>query len=217
MAEDVHSARRRGDEGFEYFRESRVSAWLFGSKQAALIWLVARVYLGYEWLASGWPKLFGEQSDAWIGDGSAVRGYLEFATNDLAQGEHPALAYGWWSALLEWIVDSGAYETFGWLVPIGEVAVGIALILGMFTGIFAAIGVIMNFSYMFSGSAGVNPLYALLGILLILAWRNAGYYGVDRWLLPALGTPGAPGWVWRRGRPEPTGEVRETDESERAA
>jgi hypothetical protein len=23
----------------------------------------------------------------------------------------------------------------------------------------------------------------------ILAWRVAGYYGVDRWLLPLLGTP----------------------------
>ena len=26
-------------------------------------------------------------------------------------------------------------------------------------------------------------------MFLILAWRIAGYYGVDRWLLPLLGTP----------------------------
>lgn len=25
--------------------------------------------------------------------------------------------------------------------------------------------------------------------LLILAWRNAGWYGLDRFVLPALGTP----------------------------
>jgi hypothetical protein len=29
--------------------------------------------------------------------------------------------------------------------------------------------------------------------LLILAWRNAGWYGLDRYLLPRLGTP------WHRG------------------
>jgi thiosulfate dehydrogenase [quinone] large subunit len=33
----------------------------------------------------------------------------------------------------------------------------------------------------------------LISGLLILAWRNAGWYGLDRWVLPALGTP------WHRG------------------
>jgi len=28
-----------------------------------------------------------------------------------------------------------------------------------------------------------------LGLFLILAWRIAGYYGADRYLLPLLGTP----------------------------
>jgi thiosulfate dehydrogenase [quinone] large subunit len=222
MAEQTgaHSARvgnEAGDRdtaGFAYFRESRAAAWLFGSKQAAVIWLVARVYLGYEWLAAGWPKLFGEQSDAWVGDGSAVRGYLEFATSELSQGDHPALAYGWWKAFLDWTISSGAYEPIAWIVAVGEVAVGIALILGLFTGIAAFFGVVMNFSYMFSGSAGVNPLYAILGIFLVLSWRNAGYYGLDRWVLPALGTPGSPGWIWRRdsaGSPARIGGAEEEE------
>jgi thiosulfate dehydrogenase [quinone] large subunit len=29
----------------------------------------------------------------------------------------------------------------------------------------------------------------VLALFLILAWRIAGYYGVDRYLLPLLGTP----------------------------
>ena len=33
----------------------------------------------------------------------------------------------------------------------------------------------------------------LVSGLLVLAWRNAGWYGLDRWVLPALGTP------WHRG------------------
>jgi len=30
---------------------------------------------------------------------------------------------------------------------------------------------------------------AILGVLLILAWKNAGYIGLDYFLLPLLGTP----------------------------
>jgi thiosulfate dehydrogenase [quinone] large subunit len=39
---------------------------------------------------------------------------------------------------------------------------------------------------MFSGSAGVNPAYAIVAVFLILAWRNAGYLGLDRLILPMI-------------------------------
>jgi thiosulfate dehydrogenase [quinone] large subunit len=45
----------------------------------------------------------------------------------------------------------------------------------------------------FAGTAGVNPAMILVSGLLILAWRNAGWYGLDRFVLPRLGTP------WHRG------------------
>ena len=35
-----------------------------------------------------------------------------------------------------------------------------------------------------------------MGVLLILAWKNAGFIGLDRFLLPLLGTP------WKQVRPE---------------
>ena len=31
--------------------------------------------------------------------------------------------------------------------------------------------------------------WALLGFLLVLAWKTAGYIGLDRFLMPLLGTP----------------------------
>jgi thiosulfate dehydrogenase [quinone] large subunit len=37
----------------------------------------------------------------------------------------------------------------------------------------------------------------ILGTLLVLAWRNAGWIGLDRWLLPMIGTPWQPGGVFR--------------------
>ena len=78
------------------------------------------------------------------------------------------------------------------LVAIGEVVIGVALILGLFTGIVAFLGLILNFSFVFSGSAGVNPAFILVGLLLALAWRNAGWIGLDRLVLPRLGTPWQP-------------------------
>ena len=54
----------------------------------------------------------------------------------------------------------------------------------MFTGIFAFLGLLLNFSFVFSGSAGVNPAFMLVGLLLVLTWWNAGWIGLDRFLLP---------------------------------
>ena len=47
----------------------------------------------------------------------------------------------------------------------------------------------MKMSYMLAGSTSTNPILFALTIGLILAWRVAGYYGIDRYLLPILGVP----------------------------
>jgi len=39
---------------------------------------------------------------------------------------------------------------------------------------------------MLAGTVSVNPIWATLGIGLILAWRVAGYWGADRYVLPLL-------------------------------
>ena len=104
---------------------------------------------------------------------------------------------GWYADFLENVVVPNA-ALFSYLVIIGETLVGIALVLGVFTGIAAFFGVFMNASYMFAGVAGANPLMAIVGILLILTWRVAGWWGLDRWILPAVGVPGAPGKLFER-------------------
>jgi thiosulfate dehydrogenase (quinone) large subunit len=68
---------------------------------------------------------------------------------------------------------------FSYLVIFGETLIGIALILGAFTGIAAFFGVFMNASFLFAGTAGANPLMAIVGILIVLAWRVAGWWGLD--------------------------------------
>ncbi|HEY3058110.1 MAG TPA: hypothetical protein VGL99_03950, partial [Chloroflexota bacterium] len=44
-------------------------------------------------------------------------------------------------------------------------------------------------AFMLAGTTSTNPALAILGVLLILAWKNAGFIGLDRYLLPILGTP----------------------------
>jgi thiosulfate dehydrogenase [quinone] large subunit len=60
-------------------------------------------------------------------------------------------------------------------------------------GIAAFFGATMNFSYMLTGVAGVNPLLFLLAFALMASWKVAGWFGVDRYILPSLGTPWQPG------------------------
>jgi thiosulfate dehydrogenase [quinone] large subunit len=171
-----------------YIEEPPISKWLFGSSKAAWIWLVVRLWLGYEWLHAGWEKV---QSPAWMENGKALKGFAAGAIASSKDPEHPQVAYGWWVRFLNWVSDNAVWMAK--LVAVGEVIIGIALILGLFTGIFAFLGVVLNFSFVFSGSAGVNPLFIILGLLLVVAWRNAGWYGLDRFVLPKLGTP------WHRG------------------
>ena len=75
---------------------------------------------------------------------------------------------------------------------------GSACSFGLLTGFAAFFGALMNMSFLLAGSASVNPVLFTLAIGLILAWKVAGYYGVDRYLLPMLGTPWRPGAVTGR-------------------
>jgi thiosulfate dehydrogenase [quinone] large subunit len=152
----------------------------------ALAWLrVAQGRLG-KWAEGGWV---GE------GAGGAVQG---FAQGAIAQttGEHPQVTQ-WYASFLENVVVPNA-ALFSYLVILGETLVGLALVLGAFTGIAAFFGVFMNASFLFAGTAGANPLMALVAVLLILAWRVAGWWGLDRWILPAIGVPGAAGTLFNR-------------------
>ena len=211
-----------------YFEEPPIARRVFASTTFAWLWLLLRLYLGWEWLVSGWGKTFGGSitwkfwnwgDDAysltgtancgWIRScvvngqtvprGAAVQGFAGAAVEN-SQGPHPNDAYSWYVDFLEWVRDHG-YNVLGPAVAITEVVVGVLLIIGLFTGIAAFVGMVMNFSYVFAGTAGVNPLFIIISLFLIMAWRVAGWYGLDRIVLPKLGTPWQPGSVfWRRER-----------------
>jgi thiosulfate dehydrogenase [quinone] large subunit len=186
----------------DHIPEPNVTRFLFADTRMAPVWLILRLWLGYEWLHAAWGKWV---EGGWVGEGAggAVKGFAQGAIAQTAS-EHPQVT-GWYATFLREVVVPNA-ALFSYLVILGETLVGLALILGAFTGIAAFFGVFMNASFLFAGTAGANPLMALVGVLLVLAWRVAGRWGLDRWILPAIGVPGAAGTLFRgRGR-RPVGD-----------
>lgn len=147
-----------------------------------MIWLAVRLVLGYWWLNAGYQKIWGSEKAAfWFGGGAGVKGFATAGVLGSGTGKSGA-SYGWWAGFLHNFVIPNA-SWIAKLISLGELAVGIALILGLFTGLAALGGLTLNMIYMFTGSAGVNPAYMILEVPLILAWRNAGYIGLDRYAL----------------------------------
>jgi thiosulfate dehydrogenase [quinone] large subunit len=171
--------------------EPKLARFIFADSRVAWIWTILRIYVGYEWLLAGWTKV---TSAVWTGAqaGVAVQGFLEGALQKTG-GAHPNVST-WYAAF---ITDFASQHTvfLSYLVAYGEVAVGVGLILGAFTGIAAFFGAFMNLNYLFAGTVSVNPFLLLIQLFLILAWRNAGWLGLDRWLLPWLGVPWQPGEI----------------------
>lgn len=178
-------------------RELRDPSWfaaIFSNTSLAPLWLLARTYLGYQWLLAGWHKVWGDER--WIAvegqDGTQLRGFWQRAVAIPEQGQ-PQIKYDWYRDFLQYMIDHEWYTWFSWIIAIGEVVVGIALIVGVFTGIAALAGATMNFNFLLAGSASTNPVLFIIAVLIIMGWKVAGWIGIDRWLLPALGTPWDPG------------------------
>ena len=171
--------------------EPNISKFLFADTRLAPLWALVRLYVGYEWLMAGWGKLTNP-AGAWVGEkaGTAVTGFLNGALTK-TDGAYPDVQ-GYYAWFIQNIALPNA-ALFSYLVTFGEIAVGIALILGLFTGIAAFFGGFMNASYLLAGTVSTNPMLFILATLLVLAWRTAGYWGLDRWLLPRIGVPGNPG------------------------
>lgn len=144
-------------------------------KRISILLAVLRVYVGYTWLVAGWGKISGGQFDA--------SGFLQGAVAK-ATGDHPAVQ-GWWAVFLKNVAIPNA-EVFNTLVSYGELLVGIGLLVGCFTKTAVFFGMMMNFSYMFSGTTSTNPQLVLLSVFILVSAMNAGRYGVDGMIMPIL-------------------------------
>ncbi|GAB4462396.1 MAG: DoxX family membrane protein [Anaerolineae bacterium] len=185
-ADNEHTVKTRWGTVVE---DPPVARFLFDDTRLAAIWLAVRVLIGLVWLESALGKL---GNPAWIQTGEALKGFWERAAAVPDAPARPAIAFDWYRTFIQGLLDSGAYTWFAKLVAVGEFLIGVALITGAFVGVAALFAAFMNWNFIMAGSASTNALLGLGAILLVLAWKTAGYYGLDRYLLPRLGTPWSP-------------------------
>ncbi|HVY36153.1 MAG TPA: DoxX family membrane protein [Candidatus Paceibacterota bacterium] len=176
---------------------SPIATFLFSNTKISWVWLVIRIYVGWQWLSAGLEKV---HSTAWVGAnaGSAITGFVNGAIAKTG-GAHPDVQ-GWYASFLQ---HSVLTHPVAWahMVAWGEVFVGIALLAGILTGIAAFFGLFMNLNYLLAGTVSTNPILFTLAIGIILAWRIAGYIGGDYFLLPLLGTPWHRGALFKKSAP----------------
>jgi thiosulfate dehydrogenase (quinone) large subunit len=173
---------------------------LLGDTRFALLWLPLRLWLGYQWISASQGKI---NNPAWVDGGTALKG---FWTNAVAIPEagRPAISFDWYRVFLQGMLDAQAYTWFAKVIAYGELLVGIALIIGAFTGIAAFASGFLNWNFMMAGTASTNPMMFVVAVGIILAWKIAGHLGADFFLLRWLGTPWSPGV-----EAKPLGEIRQ--------
>lgn len=144
---------------------------------------VLRVYLGVILLVAVWPKLTADPSFA-----PRLTGFVErFALEN---------GHGFYKPFLESVVLPNA-GLFAWLVTVGELLVGAALVTGTATRIAAAGAIFLMLNYLFAkGAWWWHPSSndaALQFIALVVLIGSAGRaFGVDYWL--AKKWPAIPLW-----------------------
>jgi thiosulfate dehydrogenase [quinone] large subunit len=165
--------------------------YLLGNTRAGLFWLPIRLFVGFEWLSSGLGKLFpaGKAVGAgWLDGGNSLLAFWTSAVKIPDTGR-PPISFEWYRGVLQFMIDNQMQTWFSYLIVFGEISIGIGLLVGALAGIAAFFGATLNMSFLLAGSASTNPILFTAAIGLILAWRVAGWYGLDRYLLPLLGTP----------------------------
>lgn len=167
--------------------ECPVGRTLFSDTRMAWFWVAVRLWLGWEWIWAGWEKLL---SPVWVGAGAgtALSGFVQ---NVIAQWMLPHTNVSWWYAAFLNNVVAPHPVLFSYLVTGGELAVGIALIVGAITGVAAFFGAFMNLNFLLAGTVSISPVMLVGEVLLLFAWRTAGWYGADRWINPLLAR-----WKW---------------------
>ncbi len=176
------------------FEEAPIARFVFGNTKFAWFWMVIRIFVGMQWIEAGWSKF---TSDAWIGtqSGQALAGFVQGALSKTG-GAHPDVQ-GWYAAFLQNVVLPHA-SVWAYIVTYGELLIGIALIIGLFTGIAAFFGLFMNFNFLLAGAVSINPILLIIQLFLVLAWKTAGYRGLDRYVLLQLGTIWQPGILFEK-------------------
>src|SRR5207302_1984913 len=81
-----------------------IAKFLFQNTVAAWVWLVARLYVGYDLLDAGWHKF---NTPAWMdGSGQGIIGFWNGALS--VNNGKPVITFDWYRSFIQFLVDSHA-------------------------------------------------------------------------------------------------------------
>jgi len=178
-------------------------------RKHALAVAFGRIVIGVIFLWAGLEKIIGEGLGTWSAAGflkGATGGTLgwPFVSGEVAEGTVFNPTHDLWVSLAG---SETAMTVINYLVPLGQVAIGISLVLGLFTRFGSAMGALMMLFFFVAawdfqfGIVNQHLTYAVMTFgLAVLGAGN--YYGVDatvrqsvgaglrRWLFSGAGDDG---------------------------
>ena len=167
-------------------------------RQHALAIAFGRVVIGIIFLWAGLEKIIGEGLGTW-----SAAGFLEFGTagtlgwpfvsGEIAEGTVFNPTHDLWVALAG---NEAAMTFIGYLVPLGQVAIGICLILGLFTRFASLAGMAFVLMFYLAAPPWIGYFYAipsegsylivnknlveLCALVVILVTGSGRFAGLDR-------------------------------------
>ena len=157
---------------------------LFSTTRFAWLWAILRLYLGWQWLTSGWGKIWARWAS-----GESLKGFVNNAVKVPESGK-PPIAFDWYRDFILLMLDRGWYTWFADVIHVGRVLDrhrADPRRVRRHRGLFRRVSELE----LPHGRHGRRPngLLFAIAIVLMLAWKVAGWYGLDRWLLSLIGTP----------------------------
>lgn len=167
-----------------------------------------RIVVGVIFLWAGLEKVLGSGAGGFDAAGFLKFGTAgtlgwPFVTGEVAEGTVFNPTHGFWTALAG---SATAMGLVNFLVPFGQIGIGVSLITGLFTRFGAAMGALMMLFFFFAAwdfAYGiVNQHLTYLVVCLAIAGLGAGrFYGLDGVLADRV-SPAVRTWIMS-GEPEP--------------
>lgn len=153
----------------------------------ALFMVPIRIFLGYSWLMEGLAKI----SEGWLNKpmlaGSLVDGASSASTTETGEKVFRIVAGhtpGWYAWIADNIVVPNA-QIFQPLIVITEIGIGLALISGTFTFLFALIALGMNINFLLSTGLLPATWWYIPAAVCLLGGAGRSF-SVDHYLMPYL-------------------------------
>jgi thiosulfate dehydrogenase [quinone] large subunit len=121
---------------------------------------ILRVFVGYHFLNSAWNKLF---RDVFLHGHALSARLLGPVAND-PSALHRAFIEGF-------VLQHAAF--FSYFIPLGEVAIGISLVLGCLVRVSASFGAFLNLNILFAiatgAQVGLNRIFIVLNLIFVFS------------------------------------------------